>query len=416
VLVIVTDDQRARGTLSTMPTVKRLFQKGGTRFDRAVATTPLCCPSRAGILTGRYSHNHGVTRNSKGGELDEASTLPRYLQAAGYRTAAVGKYLQGVPVESSPPYFDDFAISVGTDYFRRRTNINGSVQRIARYATGFMGAFTSRLIERYDRDDDQPWFIYVAPNAPHGPFQPEKKYAHSPVPNLSLNEAIREKDLSDKPPYVRNDDREARNFGFVWRRQLRALMSVDDMVERIFDEIEAREEDNTIAIFMSDNGFMLGEHGLWGKRDPYRHSIGIPMLMRWPGHVERGRRDDRLVGNIDVAPTILDATGIRPADEFPIDGRSLLSKTQRKMILLEEYENGASHADWASILTESYQFTEYYELGGEDLTFREYYDLKTDPHQLENLLESGTPPANLGVESLASALSKIRSCIGQQCP
>jgi arylsulfatase A-like enzyme len=416
VLVIVTDDQRAEGTLAVMPTVKRLFVKGGTRFDNAVATTPLCCPSRAGILTGRYSHNHGVTRNSKGGELDEASTLQSYLQAAGYRTATVGKYLQGIPVATTPPYFDDFATFVGTRYFGIRTNINGTVQRTKGYTTDFVGAFASRLIEKYEGEDDRPWFLYVTPNAPHGPYRPEKDYARTRVPRLHPNKALRERNLADKPPHVRNADDQARSGRKVWKQQLRMLMSVDDMVEKIFEEIDALEEENTIAIFMSDNGFMLGEHGFWAKRVPYRHSVGIPMLLRWPGHVEEGRRDGRLVGNIDVVPTILDATGIQPADEFPIDGGSLLSNKRRKTILLEEYENKRSNADWASILTKTYQFTEYYTFGGEALKYREYYDLEADPFELENLLSGRRSAKGIRVGSLSSTLNKIRSCVGEQCP
>lgn len=417
VLIIVTDDQRAEGTLDVMPTLRRLFEEEGTSFTNAVATTPLCCPSRAGIFTGQYSHNHGVTRNNKGPEMDERSALPHYLQEAGYRTALVGKYLQGILGIKRPPNFDDFTISGGLKYYERPTNVDGKQRIIARHATDFMGDMAARYIRRFEERDDQPWFLYVAPNAPHKPFEPETKYAEAEVPAFEPDEAALETDVSDKPPYVTDTDFTLGDPQTVWTQQLRLLMSVDDLVGKIFRAIEAGDEENTLAFYMSDNGLMLGEHGLFAKRVPYHQSVAIPLLARWPNHIEAGAEDDRMVANIDLAPTIMGAAGIEPSAEFPIDGRSLLSDARRDRILLEEYENTVHGLpDWASILSNSYQFTEYYEKGTGDLMYREYYDLESDPFALENLLGDDDPDNDPDLQSLGEDLDAIRSCVGAECP
>ena len=417
ILIIVTDDQRAEGTLDVMPALRRLFEEGGTTFTNAVATTPLCCPSRAGIFTGQYSHNHGVTRNNKGPEMDERSALPFYLQESGYRTALVGKYLQGILGIKAPPYFDDYAISGGLRYHDRPTNVDGKQRVIKRHATDFMGDMAARYVRRFEERDDQPWFLYIAPNAPHKPFEPEKKYANAEVPAFEPDEAASEEDVSDKPPYVTETDFTLGDPELVWAQQLRLLMSVDDLVNKVFRAMEAGDEENTLAFFMSDNGLMLGEHGLFAKRVPYHQSVAIPLLARWPGHIAAGASDDRIVANIDLAPTILQAAGVEPSDEFPIDGRSLLSDGRRDRILLEEYENTVHGLpDWASILGDNYQYTEYYEKESGALMYREYYDLASDPFALENLLGDGNPSNDPGVEMLSDDLDAMKTCVGAECP
>ena len=150
-------------------------------------------------------------------------------------------------------------------------------------------------------------------------------------------------------------------------------------------------EENTLAFFMSDNGFMWGEHGHLFKRTPYESSVKVPLLMRWPGQVEKGAVDRRLVANIDVAPTILEAAGIEPMPERPMDGRSLLGTEERERLVLEYWaEGGRNIPTWFSTRTKDFQYIRYEDRFG-DVLFREYYDLARDPWQRRNLLGDGDP-------------------------
>jgi arylsulfatase A-like enzyme len=389
ILILVTDDQRAEGTLLVMPKTRRFFQAGGTRFSNAVATTPLCCPSRATILTGRYAHNTGVrTQNSD--PLDRTTLFPRLLRGAGYKTALVGKFLNSWGLRRPPPYFDRWAtIGLRGDTYRSPTfNLNGDIQRVAGYSTDLIGGLAARFLRAFEQDDAAPWLLYVAPVSPHLPWLPARRHVGAPVPAWGGNPAVREEDRSDKPAYVRE-----RSFGLaegalVRKGQLRALMSVDAMVRRIVTVLDALEEKRaTLAIFTSDNGFIWGDHGFGGaggtageKRAPYRGSIKIPLLLRWPGHVAPGRTDWRIVGNVDIAPTVLAAAGVS-ADptKAPLDGRSLFGAERRKRILLEYWKERTRQVPtWAALRTRRFQYVEYYDGRGRR-TFREYYNLVRDP-------------------------------------
>ena len=418
VLVIVTDDQR-RETMGVMPATRRLFRKEGTTFTNAFATTPLCCPARASIMSGRYAHNHGIQTQRQGEafELEQSKTIQRELKLAGYRTGIYGKYLNGWDLTSSPTYFDDWAIfsHVQPDgYYGGNWNENGSIRRVRRYTTNFMRAKTLAFLRNAETTDRQPWYLYLAHPAPHAPFDPGDRYHDAPVTLWDGNPAVFEADRSDKPAWVT-----ARSEGIgigrhLRRRQLRSLMSVDDMIERIVTELDALGEDqNTLAFFISDNGFMWGEHGLTQKRFPYGPSVRVPLYARWPKGLAGGIVDERLVANIDIAPTVFEAAGITP--EYEPDGKSLLSTTARERLLLEFWHNRGLLPTWASTIADGFQYIEYYSDEGLPLD-SEYYDLTVDPWQLENLLgdaDSGNDP-NVPMHSLQ--LSFDRSCEGQECP
>lgn len=423
VLLIVTDDQRFE-TLGAMPATLDFFRIKGRKFTDAYATSPLCCPSRASIMTGRYPHNHGVQRNEDADQLDQTTTLQYYLQQAGYATALVGKYLNGWPeVEAAPPYFDRWAAIDDSEYkhvYRNFVaNVNGRISYPTGYSTEFIAQKSMRFLRRFERDDKRPWFLYVAPFAPHSPFDAERAYRGASTPRWAGNPAVGELDRSDKPPWVRERNVSLRDGRSIAAKQYRTLMSVDDMVHAIGRRLRRLDEArDTIAIFTSDNGYMWGEHGIASKRFPYTAATRIPLVVRWPGHVERDSTDERLAANIDVSPTVLDAVGIDvPADQ-PMDGRSLLATETRDRLLMEYFgaEIGKT-PPWAALRSASHQYVEYYsDNAAKTVVFHEYYDLASDPFQLVNLYGDGDPTNDPSLVMNAAELAFLRDCAGDACP
>jgi arylsulfatase A-like enzyme len=418
ILIIVTDDQPL-GTFSSLPVTARIFGRQGTKFTNAYATTPTCCPSRATIMVGQYVHNHGVKQNGLATTLDQQNTMQRYLKDAGYFTALAGKYLNTWPLEEPPPFFDRWAMFTSTDdnsqyYANGRWNVDGDVTRVPQYATDFILEKSLEYLEEA-AGSERPWFLYLAPTAPHSdtqqPAEPEADHIDDPVPPWTDHPATGE-DLSDKPPFVRLQETAPSRGPQARRAQLQALMSVDEFVSALFSRLrELDQERDTLAIFLSDNGYMWGQHGLVAKHYPYSESVRIPLYLRWPGHVAAGGTDERLVGNLDVAPTVLDVADLTPQHTF--DGHSLLNQASRAGILLESWGSSAYEMPrWSSLRTRGGQYTEYYGAGG--VVAREYYDLISDPNQLTNLLHAGGTVENLS--SLQKRLIAYSRCAGSSCP
>ena len=415
VLIILTDDQ-FQGTLEAMPRTRFWFEEHGTHLTNAIVSSPLCCPSRASILTGRYVHNHGVLRNNLGYTLDLQSTIQKYLQAAGYRTGIAGKLLQGVDPASDPAFWDTWATSLW-GYYNATFNIDGRDGTLVEpYSVDFIRRRAQRFLRQAQKPDDQPWLLFLAPVAPHQPYQPADRYVGSDAPELRITPPFTEEDRSDKPGFVRRSRYPLAAGESQRKKMIRTLMSVDDLVDRVFKTLGRLDERrDTLAFFLSDNGHLLGQHGLFAKRLPYRAAIEIPFLIRWPGHVPQNETNDRLVSTIDILPSVLEAADIEAQEEFPLDGASLLSDSQREYVLIEQYGNEIKDLpDWSSIRNDSFQYTEYRR--GNRVVLREYYDMKDDPWQLDNLLGDSDPGNDPDTEQLHAKLEAARSCEGSSCP
>lgn len=449
VLFIVTDDQRLDGMV-VLPKTRAWFENGGTSFSQAVVTTPACCPSRASIFTGRYAHNHGVKTNNDGpllgtteGAPGQRSTLQYYLKQRGYQTAIFGKYLNHWDLRSTdgdppdpPPFFDRYSIMDDNRPHSGFTALEQGVQKtIPDYESTYIANQAVDFLTQ--KDPAHPWFLYISPTIPHSPFDPEPQYANAPVPASSPTASYFEQDTNDKPVWARiKSVGDMDTTEDIRLATLRMLMSVDDMVATVMQKVaDLGEAENTIAFFISDNGFMLGEHGAISKGHPYLESVRVPLYMRWPGgNVPAGVSDTRLAANIDMTPTVVDALGLTTSP--PMDGQSLLGSTRRNRILTEWFVLDPNQIPtWASIQTPSFIYTEYYTAAGAPLseylnsagtipsrmddgttTLREYYDLTSDPFQLTNLLHDGNPLDDPATAELAAMLARDRNCSGTSCP
>jgi arylsulfatase A-like enzyme len=433
ILIIVSDDQR--GGLSAMPETAKLFSRQGVNYKRGYVTDPLCCPSRASIMTGRYAHNTGVRSNSPhpeygvlgGSALDASTTIQRYLHDAGYTTALFGKYLNQWDFTRPPPHFDAFTmVRAQGDYNHNlvSTGTAGATPRVfssETYSTTLVRRHTMRFL-RDHADPNQPFLLYVTPHAPHSPFTPESKYARDSFGDWGGNPAVFEADRSDKPEYVRMHDATLRVGRRIRTRQFRTLESVDDLVEAIFAQLRSTGQSrNTLAFFISDNGLMWGEHGLSKKDVPYLPSVRVPFFARWPaGPLTPGTVDARRAANVDIAPTVMDAVGLTvPAGQPRMDGRSLLRSWTRQNQLTEHWCNMGGCLFWAAEETPNYHYIEYYDgpdFDRANVTFREYYDLRTDPFELENLLGDSDPTNDPDVTDAAAQLALDRNCVATNCP
>ncbi len=349
-------------------------------------------------------------------------TLQGYLHRSGYRTAFFGKYLNSWRLADDPPYFDRWAVfpqSTRATYSGGEWNVDGKVKSVAEYSTDFL---TSRALdflrEAEGQEDSRPWLMYVSTPAAHPPFRIQPKFRSAEVDRWTPNPAMFEEDLSDKPPHVQTPLTRGCDEGCARRtreKQLRTLLSVDALVKRTSDALAAMGEDNTLAIYVSDNGTLWGEHGLGRKSQPYLSSVHVPLKLRWPDR-SAPVVDDRLTATVDIAPTVLAAAELRPRPSVPMDGHDLLSEDWRRSAILLEYWPVGNLPAFASLLSKRFQYTEYYE-SNNTVGFREYYDLKRDRWQLHNLLADRDP--SIGSRrrvSLHSRLQAHRRCSGRSCP
>ena len=183
VLIILTDDQREDGTMHVLPETQGLFGSGGVRFAHGVATTPLCCPSRASIFSGKYAHNHGVTTNNNGWRFDSDESMQAELSEAGYRTALVGKFLNDWALEQAPPHFERFSV-FNRGYYGATFNVDGTMTEVEDYSTDFIADKSIEYLDEFETTDPVPWMMEIALYAPHIPAFPERQFATRPVGSL----------------------------------------------------------------------------------------------------------------------------------------------------------------------------------------------------------------------------------------
>jgi arylsulfatase A-like enzyme/L,D-peptidoglycan transpeptidase YkuD (ErfK/YbiS/YcfS/YnhG family) len=442
-IVLITTDDQAEDDLRFMPFTRRLVGGAGVTFSDAVAPFPLCCPARAMLMTGQLAHNNGVlsNRGREGGyralqPLNER-TLPVWLQKAGYRTTFTGKYLNGYGSDPTevPAGWDDWHGAVGGiyDFFGNTVNENGvPVDRTGSYQADLTQDVTEQAILT-GAATGQPYFVYQSNLAPHAacprtsrggcrwsPPQPATQDVDS-FQDLTLQRehdgAYNERAVADKPAYIARkaeltagDERRMLDYQ---RARARSLQAVDRNVRdtvRLLEDLG--ELDNTVLIFTSDNGFMLGEHRAFGKILAYEPSLTIPLLMRGPG-VPSGLTVDRTVSLVDVAATIADAAGARPMLEQ--DGRSLLRVANgARGYAAVGIEAGsvlgarAGQFFYRGVRTSRYTYLEYPQTGEAEL-----YDRRVDPDQMDNAAYRPTHRATR--RDLAALLDRLRDCAGREC-
>jgi len=419
IVLIVVDDLRfddigaAGHPFVKTPNIDRLAREGA-RFLNAFATTPLCSPSRASILTGLYAHRHGIVDNTDRSAASHAlATFPQGLQRRGYETAFVGKWHMGND-ETKRPGFDYWVAMKGQGQANDPLlHENGRSAVVRGYVTDIL---TERALDFLGRSRERPFFLQLAHKALHpdflqrddgstspigeGGFVPAERhrtlYARDPLPRRAnyavppMGKPALERRIASLPPLgaatVTSDD--------TIRDRLRMLAAVDESLGRILEALATRGAlDDTVVLLTGDNGYFYGEHGLSEERRlAYEESIRVPLLVRYPRLVKPGRAPAQIALTIDLAPTLLELGGA--TSEHPLDGRSLVPVLRgtapgwRTSFLVEYWSDTVfpriERMGYDALRTERYTYLRYRELQGMD----ELYDRESDPYQLENLIRS----------------------------
>jgi len=400
ILLIISDDQ-AWSTFSPalMPSVYNQLVDQGVLFKRAYVNTSLCCPSRAQILTGLYEHNTGVDANEVG--LDRP-TFPMALHDAGYRTMLAGKYLNSWPCEPRPEF--DRWVCVGTpepstySLVDPYMNVDGEWQKFNGYQPDILATKAEDFIS--DTPTDRPFFVMYAPTTPHLPAD-DLRYGSMPVSPPRGRTFNVDTMTPSTPQYARRPPLTAGEIATSdqnYTAMAHATRSLDDAVGSLVSSLGDRSRD-TIVIYLSDNGFLYGEHRRFGKTDPWEESVNVPMVVRYPAvhPSDQPVVSDALVQNVDIAATVAELAGFR----WGSDGTSFLpvlqgtERSPRKAALIEHcrgvsqgtlgcsgltFEGGTADAPgFDGIVTSRYKYVEF------DDGSRQLVDLKTDPHELRNL-------------------------------
>lgn len=456
ILFIMTDDHAAGhlgcygNPLVKTPNMDRLAREG-TRFTNAFVTNSLCAPSRATILTGCYSHLHGIRGNSelKGREENinrQLATYPQLLQAAGYRTGLVGKW----HLSHDPVGFDTWRVLPGQGlYFDPEFIENGQRKKHKGYATDITTEFALEFLKQ---PSTQPFCLIYQHKAPHRPFLPPPRFAQLyegveiPVPatydddyatrKMALEaddmrfDVSLESDYKDLPPGLDGKAKKQWLYQRFVKDYYGAIAAVDENLGRVFAHLEQTGQlENTLIVYTSDNGFFVGDRGWYDKRFMYEPSLRVPLLIRAPGG-RRAQVSSAMAVNIDLAPTMLDYAGVAVAPTM--QGRSLrpilegrTPRDWRRSMYYAYYENS-----WAElkgkgkealadpsfqyltphrvpphrgVRTETHKLIHYY---GDQPPSWELFDLKADPDEQRNLY--GKPGTEALTRRLERELARLR--------
>jgi arylsulfatase A-like enzyme len=455
ILFILLDDARSEGVMDqpgVLPKTKRWLAQAGTTFDQGYSTTSLCCPERATIWSGRLPHNHQVVDNYSGDNLDHDWISPRYLQDAGYRTALVGKFITDWTFRYEPPHFDQYAAFQGgyvnTPFWVKDPGDTNHKWVTAPYSTDFIADKAVQYIDGFSASGSQPWFMQVSPHAPHNNMEATKTACDinalynwpardnnvatppwQPSPAVTVEGDSNTAAKADKVPYVRNNTFPSSCGQVTYDGQLKTLLSVDDMVDRMMTELQKNGQlDHTMVILTSDNGFAHGDRGLTSKGMPYTEHVKVPFMVRWDGVFQPGAIDVRPVGGEDFLPTYLDAAQYTPPQlRYALDGKSFLPGRPGKDVKFLEfgpvgrptptgYKGHRGIPTWASIRGPDWHYIEYYDADNVTVSFREYYDLRADPWELNNLLADNNPSNDPDVVALSTRLHHLWTCVGTTGP
>jgi N-acetylglucosamine-6-sulfatase len=410
--VFVLSDDQSVNTLAGMANVTALSQ-AGAKFDNAIISNPLCCPSRAAILTGLYSHNNGVYTNGDGEDPnggypafsthgDQDRTFPLALQQAGYTTGLFGKYLNHYD-GSTQPGWTEFHAFVGSNarYYDYDWTIDGATpvhhgSDATDYSTDVAGSEANAWLGSLD--SSQPFFLYFAPYGPHRPRTPAPQDVGATTTTSFSTPAYNEADVTDKPAYIQARPLfrvgETTKLQNMWNQQYATLLSVDRWIGAFRDTLAtAGTLDSTYFIFLSDNSITWGDHRWTGKEVPYERSIRVPMVIAGP--TVQHRLVGQVVSNVDLAPTILDLAGVTPitTDGLSLSGVLAGGKLRRSGILLEHMGNPTTKdtvPSYCGFRTNRYMFTRYAD-DGAGVQEEELYNLRKDPFELTNI--AATLPA-----------------------
>jgi len=410
IVFILADDHRYDAMsflghpLAETPNLDRLAREGA-HLKNAMVTTALCSPSRASILTGLYTFRHRVIDNQRA--IPPGTVyFPQYLQKAGYATAFIGKWHMGIDGDDPQPGFDRWVSfrGQGVYYAPNRgytLNVDGRRVPLRGYMTDELTDYAVEWLKQ-QKPREKPFFLYLSHKAVHAEFAPAErhrgKFANRTWPRpKSL--PITEEMVRNQPRWMRDQRNSWHGVDFPYHSDLdidayykaygETLSAVDDSVGRVLAQLEQMGElENTLVVYMGDNGFMFGEHGLIDKRVAYEPSIRVPLLMRAPTVIKPGTVIEQVVANIDLAPTFMELMGLKPAAHF--DGRTLVPLLRGEPVKWRDYflyayyweRNYPQTPTVFALRGERYKFITYYGLWDSD----ELYDLQADPDEMRNLI------------------------------
>lgn len=382
--------------------------KQGAHFRNAFVTTSLCSPSRATILTGQYMHHHRVVDNQRP-VADGTRFFPEYLQEAGYTTGFVGKWHMGHDHDEPRKGFNHWVSFKGQGtYFDPELNLNGSRKSFKGYTTDILADQALEWLKT--RTDEDPFLLYLSFKAVHYPFQPAPRHHgryEDKAIDYPMTMANTESNYQTQSNWIRErrygihgidhmetgplDKDPVPSFDDLYHRYCETVHGLDENIGRVLDYLDSSKlMENTIVVYLGDNGFALGEHGFYDKRDAFEESIRIPMLAMAPGLIKPGSKMDAMMLNMDLAPSLLEAANINIQKSMKLDGQSALPWLRGETIPWRDHILYEYHWEWnfpatpttLAIRGDRYKYIYYHGVWDRN----GFYDLETDPNERVNLI------------------------------